>query len=453
MKFKLLSSTSIALALAVAAGWSPAVQAQGMSGGHTAPQAQERAQPSGESGRTGGHEQASPRAAQGAEHERGPAKSQATAREHQPGAGRGETAQGRSEHKGATSERASEQKPSGEKAAESKQKSEPSKEEKPGAAKEQADRDRGKPAEKDRATSEEKGTHKNAEQDKTKSKSDSTAREERTRTEKNKNAEKNGEKGAGKDVEKSAESDRTKSDRTKSDSAKSDSTKSESTKSTEQERNARSRDERNAKDRSTDTERTDRSARGGDQERIHSSVTLNERQRTRVKETFSRVDVEPVRNVDFSVTVGATVPRHVHLHPLPPALVEVVPEYRDYRYVVVNDEVVIINPQTYKVVTVVDRSGGGGRANVGARGSSERISLSQDQRRVIRSHVKVEDVTPPADTDIMIGKPVPRWVELFTFPDVVVKDVDVLRPYKYFTLNHEIVLVDPDDNTIVDVLN
>jgi hypothetical protein len=171
-----------------------------------------------------------------------------------------------------------------------------------------------------------------------------------------------------------------------------------------------------------------------------------------VKETFSHVDVESVRDVDFSVSIGASVPRHLHLHRLPPTIVEVVPEYRDYRYVVVNDEVVIINPKTYKVVTVIDRSGGG-HANVGARGSSERISLSQDQRRVIRTHVKVEDVTPAAETDIMIGKAIPRWVELFTFPDVVVKDVGVVRPYKYFTLNHEIVLVDPDDYTIVDVLD
>ena len=63
------------------------------------------------------------------------------------------------------------------------------------------------------------------------------------------------------------------------------------------------------------------------------------------------------QNINISVNVGANLPGDVDIRPLPPSIIELVPEYRDYDYVVVDDEIVIVQPSTRKVVEII-RTGG-----------------------------------------------------------------------------------------------
>ncbi|WFT78151.1 DUF1236 domain-containing protein [Methylobacterium sp. CB376] len=63
--------------------------------------------------------------------------------------------------------------------------------------------------------------------------------------------------------------------------------------------------------------------------------------------------MRPLRDVHFSLSVGTAVPRSVTLHALPPAIISLVPAYRGFRYVLVNDEIVIIDPDTYEIVDVI----------------------------------------------------------------------------------------------------
>ena len=64
------------------------------------------------------------------------------------------------------------------------------------------------------------------------------------------------------------------------------------------------------------------------------------------------------QNVNVNVRVGEPLPGDVRLLPLPPTIVDLVPEYRDYDYVVVNDEIVIVQPSTRHVVEVINTGGG-----------------------------------------------------------------------------------------------
>jgi hypothetical protein len=64
------------------------------------------------------------------------------------------------------------------------------------------------------------------------------------------------------------------------------------------------------------------------------------------------------QNVNVNVEVGAALPGDIRLMPLPPTVVDLVPEYRDYDYVVVNDEIVIVQPSTRHVVEVINTGGG-----------------------------------------------------------------------------------------------
>src|SRR5258708_6001298 len=69
------------------------------------------------------------------------------------------------------------------------------------------------------------------------------------------------------------------------------------------------------------------------------SASLNENQRTRVSESISRLNVAPINNVNFSLSVGTVVPRDVRFQPLPADVVEVMPQYRGYNFLVVRDDI------------------------------------------------------------------------------------------------------------------
>jgi hypothetical protein len=79
-------------------------------------------------------------------------------------------------------------------------------------------------------------------------------------------------------------------------------------------------------------------------------------QKTEIKQVVQEVDVEPIAvdRIDFDLNVGVAVPRTIEVHPLPPRIVEIVPEYRDYRYFVLADgRIVIVEPDTLKIVVII----------------------------------------------------------------------------------------------------
>ena len=63
------------------------------------------------------------------------------------------------------------------------------------------------------------------------------------------------------------------------------------------------------------------------------------------------------QHVNISVNIGANLPGDLDIRPLPPSVIELVPEYRGFNYVVVNDEIVIVEPSTRRVVEII-REGG-----------------------------------------------------------------------------------------------
>ncbi|HKG82592.1 MAG TPA: DUF1236 domain-containing protein [Beijerinckiaceae bacterium] len=50
------------------------------------------------------------------------------------------------------------------------------------------------------------------------------------------------------------------------------------------------------------------------------------------------------------------VPASVEWHDLPVEVVRVVPAYRGYKYILVGNRIVIIEPGTRKIVTVIERT-------------------------------------------------------------------------------------------------
>ena len=98
--------------------------------------------------------------------------------------------------------------------------------------------------------------------------------------------------------------------------------------------------------RSTGTAAQSGGARGG-------QVQVTQQQRTQIHERLAHTRVERIDHPQFSVSVGAEIPRSVHVETLPPEIVEIVPEYEGYEYVMVGDQILIIDPYSLQIVAVI----------------------------------------------------------------------------------------------------
>lgn len=78
-------------------------------------------------------------------------------------------------------------------------------------------------------------------------------------------------------------------------------------------------------------------------------------QRTQITTVIKQQSVKPVTNVNFSISVGAKIPRgSVTFHALPAQVVTIYPEWRGYEYILVGSEIIVVNPRTLEIVAVLE---------------------------------------------------------------------------------------------------
>jgi len=83
------------------------------------------------------------------------------------------------------------------------------------------------------------------------------------------------------------------------------------------------------------------------------STTLSSDQKTRLHGIITGENVQRVNHVDFALSAGIRVPDTVSLYDVPDTIVEILPQYRGFEYIVVRDELVIIDPDTLDIVAVL----------------------------------------------------------------------------------------------------
>jgi Protein of unknown function (DUF1236) len=81
---------------------------------------------------------------------------------------------------------------------------------------------------------------------------------------------------------------------------------------------------------------------------------LTTEQRTKITTVIRDQHIAPVTNVNFSISVGTRVPREVGFHPLPAEIVTIYPEWRDYQFVLVREQIIVVDPRTLEIVAVLD---------------------------------------------------------------------------------------------------
>src|SRR5262245_19718873 len=82
------------------------------------------------------------------------------------------------------------------------------------------------------------------------------------------------------------------------------------------------------------------------------NIELTPAQRSTIYRTVTRERVQTSpQSVD--VRLGARVPQSVELREIPAPVVQEIPTVRRYRYMVVNNEVVLVDPATSEVIEII----------------------------------------------------------------------------------------------------
>lgn len=226
------------------------------------------------------------------------------------------------------------------------------------------------------------------------------------------------------------------------------------------ERKAESGEQRAGKGATTRTGETDKSASPGERRDGASRQAGSERrkggearhvnftteQRTRFRETVRKQNVRN-ESVNVRISIGTRLPRHVRLYALPPTFISFAPDYRRYRYTLVDDRYVIVDPDSYEIVYVVDE--GGGVHRVG--GEVAVLDLTAGERRAILRHIDRRRRVS-LNIDLALGAEIPGRIELMEFPTAFLGEVPKLRGYRYVVLDRRVAIVNPKDRDVLAII-
>jgi hypothetical protein len=192
---------------------------------------------------------------------------------------------------------------------------------------------------------------------------------------------------------------------------------------------------------------TARDRGNGQSVRAEGKVHLDERQ---ANDFHSRI-VDRYRDesthIDVSLSVGVAIPPAVRLRPVPTEIVSEYPEFRDYDFFVEDDEVVIVEPSTRRIVEVV---GGGGRAEGGMREGGPRLG-----------HDRIEEITRVISSDRAVlaegGRGpmlrAPADAVLRPLPDRIASSMPDAGAYGYFVDREgRVVVVDRSTREVLDLV-
>jgi hypothetical protein len=83
-------------------------------------------------------------------------------------------------------------------------------------------------------------------------------------------------------------------------------------------------------------------------------AALSSEQHAKIRDTLRVEKSERLTSVPFSTKVGEAIPGTVHLYVLPVSIMEYAPQYRGYEYILVGDEILIVDPRTLRIIAVID---------------------------------------------------------------------------------------------------
>jgi Protein of unknown function (DUF1236) len=185
-----------------------------------------------------------------------------------------------------------------------------------------------------------------------------------------------------------------------------------------------------------------------------SRVQATDDQRRQVRERLfksGQVQRIPRQRLNVPLTVGSHIPRRHRLHRFTPALLALVPIYAAYSYLVVDDTICVVDPETYAIVDVIPSYTE--RAGPPAGSSGPRLALSPEQMRCIYETVPKNQARVDLRIRLALGAEVPRDVNLARFPERTLACAPGLASFGYVVVQDDVIIVDPNDYAIVQVIS
>ncbi|HSP50199.1 MAG TPA: DUF1236 domain-containing protein, partial [Pseudolabrys sp.] len=86
------------------------------------------------------------------------------------------------------------------------------------------------------------------------------------------------------------------------------------------------------------------------------SAKLSTEQHSKITSIIKQQKVERVEpaKLNISISVGTRVPTSVRFYPLPREVFVIYPEWRGYDYILVGDQILVINPRTHEIVAILE---------------------------------------------------------------------------------------------------
>jgi uncharacterized protein DUF1236 len=183
---------------------------------------------------------------------------------------------------------------------------------------------------------------------------------------------------------------------------------------------------------------------------VNRSQITNE-QRMRVRTTVLKEKVGRIQRsrANFAVSVGSHVPRRHRLHRLPPAIFAFAPLYSGYSYLLVDDTICIVDPDTYVVVDVIPAT------IEQALTSPPRpaLHLSPEEMQFVWHNVPKDMARTDARVRLALGAAIRADVELFRFPARVIDRIPQLEAFRFVVVGDDVVVADPVDRGVALVIS
>jgi hypothetical protein len=170
---------------------------------------------------------------------------------------------------------------------------------------------------------------------------------------------------------------------------------------------------------------------------------------------------------EFPATVGGIVPGWVQVYGVPSEIVAIYPAFAGSEFLVVGDDVVILEPGSRRIVAMLSRTSGAYVAErvapppaavattvttTGVAPPEERIRLSRGQIATIRTVLRQRECRYARPGDFFIGSVVPSTAPFCDFPERVIAAVPDIEGYRFITRRNAVVVVDPADDRVVSVV-
>jgi hypothetical protein len=184
------------------------------------------------------------------------------------------------------------------------------------------------------------------------------------------------------------------------------------------------------------------------------SITLDKQQQGKIAEVFTKQNIKPA-NVTFAINTGAAVPASVTLAAVPASVVQIAPQFRGYSYFATNDRIVIVEPAKKTVVAVIP-NGSGARAQ--AAPAAKQVQFTDQQREVIRKRTTTQKPVTTGSAKAgstkryIVQEQIPEGVALEEFSEDVVREVPTAKSYRYYRQDNDVVVVDPGERRVIEVI-